>query len=80
MKPSTILLIGGLLIALAAVVWWDWSIFSTTGGMPAFGWIALVLGALATIALGSGLMFLVFYSSRRGYDDIDDRDKPDDLA
>ena len=37
------------------------------------GWIALGAGALVTFALGAGLMFLVFYSNRRGYDDPDDR-------
>lgn len=35
------------------------------------GWIALGLGVLATLILGAGLMFLVFYSSRHGYDEID---------
>lgn len=35
------------------------------------GWIALGLGALATLVLGAGLMFLVFYSNRHGYDDND---------
>ena len=35
------------------------------------GWIALGLGALATLLLGAGLMFLVFFSSRHGYDDND---------
>ena len=70
MKPSTLLLIAGLSIALAAVVWWDWTAFGATGfAMPAIGWIALGVGALVTIAVGSGLMFLVFYSSRHGYDD-----------
>jgi hypothetical protein len=70
MKPSTLLLIAVLLLGLAGVVWWDWSLFSVTGlNMPAAGWVALILGTVATIALGSGLMFLLFYSSRRGYDD-----------
>ena len=81
MKPSTILLIAVLLLGLAGVVWWDWSVFSTTGiDMPAAGWIALVLGTIATIALGSGLMFLLFYSNRRGYDDIDGPGRPDDAG
>jgi len=35
------------------------------------GMIALGLGVLATLVLGVGLMFLVFYSSRHGYDDND---------
>ncbi len=32
------------------------------------GWIALGAGVLVTFALGAGLMFLVFYSNRQGYD------------
>lgn len=37
--------------------------------MSAAGWGALVLGILLTLALGIGLMSLVFISSRRGYDE-----------
>jgi hypothetical protein len=33
------------------------------------GMIALGLGVLCTLALGAGLMALVFYSSRHGHDD-----------
>jgi cation transporter-like permease len=33
------------------------------------GWVAMVLGVLVTVALGVGLMALVFISSRRGYDE-----------
>ncbi len=33
------------------------------------GVIAMVLGVLLSLGLGIGLMFLVFYSSRRGHDD-----------
>jgi len=33
------------------------------------GWIALSAGVLVTFALGAGLMFMVFYSNRQGYDD-----------
>lgn len=33
------------------------------------GWIALGLGVFFTLAIGGGLMALVFYSSRRGFDD-----------
>jgi ABC-type multidrug transport system permease subunit len=38
-------------------------------GMSEGGWVALVLGVLATLALGIGLMALVFISNKRGYDD-----------
>ncbi len=33
------------------------------------GWIALTLGTVFTFLVGAGLMALVFYSHRRGYDD-----------
>lgn len=33
------------------------------------GLIAMTLGCLVSLALGGGLMFLVFYSNRRGHDD-----------
>jgi hypothetical protein len=35
------------------------------------GWLAMVLGVLFSLALGVGLMALVFFSNRRGYDDQD---------
>ena len=34
------------------------------------GWFAMGLGIILTLALGIGLMALVFVSSRGGYDDI----------
>jgi hypothetical protein len=37
-------------------------------GISGAGWVALVLGVVVTLALGIGLMALVFISSRRGYD------------
>ena len=33
------------------------------------GWLAMGFGAVVTLALGIGLMALVFISSRRGYDE-----------
>ena len=54
-----------VVIGLMASVW--------TGlgdtGISAAGWVALVLGVVVTLALGIGLMALVFISNRRGYDD-----------
>ena len=38
-------------------------------GMSITGWIAMILGVLVTLALGVGLMTLMFISNRRGYDD-----------
>jgi hypothetical protein len=46
-----------------------WSAIGGSGISPA-GWLAMALGILATLALGIGLMSLVFISNRRGYDEL----------
>jgi len=38
------------------------------------GWLAMGVGIVVTLALGIGLMALVFISSRRGYDEAARRD------
>lgn len=44
--------------------------------MTVHGWIALALGVFFSLAVGIGLMVLVFFSSRRGYDErVRDYDK-----
>jgi hypothetical protein len=37
--------------------------------MSVHGWIALGLGVFFSVLIGCGLMALMFYSSRRGYDE-----------
>lgn len=72
MKRSTvwIAVIGAALAVaiVAAVSVWNWNIIGNSG-IDLNGWIALVLGVLATLAVGVGLMSLVFISSRGGYDE-----------
>ena len=60
-------LVGLLLLAIggAVHVWIDMGDVE----MSTAGIIALVLGAVMSLLLGGGLMFLVFLSSRRGHDD-----------
>ena len=41
----------------------------TNAQISVHGWIALTLGVLFSLIIGCGLMTLVFYSSRRGYDE-----------
>lgn len=43
--------------------------------MTGHGYIALTLGVVFTSLVGGGLMWLVFHSNRRGYDNIDVRDE-----
>ena len=56
------------LFAVSAIAVLLWSSIGDSE-MGAAGWIAMTIGVLATLALGVGLMALVFISSRRGYDD-----------
>ena len=51
-------------------LWYAVKVWSAMAGvhMSGFGWAFLVLGVVVTIALGAGLMALVFYSSRHDYD------------
>jgi hypothetical protein len=37
--------------------------------MPVAGYVAMTLGIVFSLIVGCGLMALVFYSSRHGYDD-----------
>ena len=60
-------LVGLLLLAIVfMLVGWD----VPEGGTPmsTMGWVAMIVGVVATLALGGGLMFLVFYSNRHGRD------------
>lgn len=51
-------------------LWYAVKVWTAMSGvhMSGFGWAFLVLGVVVTIAVGAGLMALVFYSSRHDYD------------
>ena len=55
-------------VAVLAIVAGMWAAIGDVD-ISAGGWVALVLGVLVTLALGVGLMALMFISNRRGYDD-----------
>jgi len=57
--------LGGILAAVMFGVLTDWD----ASAMSIHGWIALSLGTFLSLAVGGGLMALVFYSARKGYDD-----------
>jgi len=64
----TILALGALLIA---AIFGGFRVWTSMAGvaMPWQGWLALSLGVIFTLALGVGLMALVFYSARHGHDE-----------
>jgi dipeptide/tripeptide permease len=63
-----VVIAGAAILTVAVVVAALWIGIGDSNISPA-GWIAMGLGIIITLALGVGLMALVFISSRRGYDD-----------
>lgn len=65
----TILIVLLLLLAgTLVVVYLGWSLAKGTD-VPPSGYVAMALGVLASLGVGFGLMALIFYSSRKGYDE-----------
>jgi hypothetical protein len=60
-----------LLALLAAAIYYAVGIWTAVEApdMPAAIYVALALGVLFSVVIGAGLMALMFYSSRQGYDD-----------
>ena len=75
-----LLLMVPLLALLVLALWFAGAAWEHLGGgpVPLYGYVAMAGGALFSLAVGGGLMALVFYSSRHGYDEgrgsFDDRD------
>ncbi|SPP98866.1 conserved protein of unknown function [Bradyrhizobium vignae] len=64
------LLITLLLAMLAAAGYFAYSAMAVEGEpIPTEGYVALALGAGFSVIVGVGLMVLLFFSSRRGYDE-----------
>jgi hypothetical protein len=66
-------ILGLVVIALgtAVAVWLTLEIWGRAGDAEISwqGWLAMGLGVVVTAGLGGGLMTLIFYSNRMGYDD-----------
>lgn len=79
-NPGYLLLIAVAIGALAYVIWALKASWGLAAGaqMSANGWIALVIAFVVTGALGGGLMWLAFYSARKGYDDSVGREEDDE--
>ena len=77
MRVVRTLIILALFALLAVSVWFAGAAWERFGGepMPLYGYVAIAGGVLVSLLVGGGLMGLVFYSSRHGYDD--DANRPD---
>jgi hypothetical protein len=66
------LLVVSLFALLALAVWFAVAAWEHLGGdaMPFYGYVAIAGGVFFSLLIGGGLMALVFYSSRHGYDDL----------
>ena len=67
-----VLLILSLFGLLAAAIWFAGTAWVHLGGdpIPLYGWFAIGGGVLFSLLVGGGLMALIFYSHRHGYDDL----------
>jgi hypothetical protein len=79
MKPLLLLL--GTLGAMLVATIWGAARFWRDGpevDVGIHGWIAMIGGSVLTLLVGVGLMTLVFYSARKGYDDAAAPSEPSD--
>ena len=69
---GAIALIVPLVAILAAAGWYSARAWVSIAGppMPVTGYVAMTLGVVFSVVVGCGLMALLFYSSRHGYDEI----------
>ena len=63
----------GVVVLLGLLVAAGWYAVHAWGELPGvglspLGWLFLILGVLVTVGVGAGLMWLLFYSSRKGKD------------
>lgn len=69
--PGTIALVAALFAMLVGAGWFAARAWISVEGppMPTVGYVAMALGVVFSLVVGIGLMALLFYSSRHGYDD-----------
>jgi hypothetical protein len=81
MDRKTLLVVVTLIVFLVAAVAFSLNVWTSVGAgaesgsggeMNGNGVAALVIGGIGSLVLGGGLMALVFFSARRGYDDAAD--------
>jgi formate hydrogenlyase subunit 3/multisubunit Na+/H+ antiporter MnhD subunit len=70
-KSGSIALVAALLSMLVGAVWFAVCAWTSVDGppMPQIGYVAMSLGVFFSLLIGFGLMALIFYSARHGYDE-----------
>jgi O-antigen ligase len=67
-SSAVIVTLLALLAAVCGVAWYVWRELGDVAISPE-GYLALGAGIVVTVGLGVGLMWLVYFSHRRGFDD-----------
>src|SRR6195256_6878118 len=57
-----------LLVATGVVIYLGWTLANGTD-VPTSGYAAMAFGVIISLAVGFGLMALLFYNSRKGYEE-----------
>ena len=66
---ALVVLVGLLALAIyVGVTGWNMGADGTGGSMSTAGYVAMALGIVVTLALGAGLMALMYYSSKHDRD------------
>lgn len=72
-----VFLFAPLFVLLAAALWFavDSWVHLAGDAIPLYGWVAIGGGVFFSLLVGGGLMALIFYSHRHGYDDMSDGER-----
>ncbi|WP_213736309.1 hypothetical protein [Bradyrhizobium sp. dw_411] len=73
---SLLLVLGALLVFAIIVSYYGWTSAAGTD-VPESGYLAMALGIIFALVIGVGLMGLLFYSSRYGYDESPELERND---
>ena len=71
MRIVSALIVIALLALLGAALWYAYDFWQSIAEAEIPGWMfgAMIGGVVFSLVIGCGLMALMFYSSRHGYDD-----------
>lgn len=65
---TIIIVLASLLAAVLVIDYFGWT-SAREPDVPTSGYVAMAMGVIFSLAVGFGLMALLFYSSRKGYDE-----------
>jgi hypothetical protein len=70
-SKRTAILAAGLALVVGVAAWGAIGAWANLSGISIslHGWLAMLAACLGMVVIGGGLMWLSFYSARRGYDD-----------